>query len=143
MRKIVLLLMVPAYIVLVAGFTCNESDVSTGESGKASFWKKSETAETHYLFIDDSIKGTLPFLPAFVITPGNDIVQKHGLSVILKPGNYDILVKDSSGNIFCKGTLFLKRTAGSKEISASWENDQCMVQVLYNDDLVNTPVARD
>ena len=138
-----MLLMVPAYVLLVAGFTCNDTAASTGEPGKASFWKKSETAETHYLFIDDSIKGTLPFLPASVTAPGNDIVQKQGLSVILKPGNYAILVKDSSGNVFCEGTLFLKRTAGSKEISASWENDQCMVQVLYNDDLVNTPVARD
>ena len=143
MKKIVMLLMVPVYLLLVAGFTCNDSAASTGEPGKASFWKKSETAETHYLYIDDVKKGILPFLPASVTTPGNEIVQQQGLSVILKPGNYDILVKDSSGNIFCEGTLFLKRTAGSKEISASWENDQCMVQVLYNDDLVNTPVARD
>jgi hypothetical protein len=133
MRKILLLLMVPAYLLLVAGFTCNDSDVSTGEPGQANFWKKSETAETHYLFIDDSIKGTLPYLPASVNTPGKDTVQKQGLSVILKPGRYAILVKDSSGHIFCEGKLFLKRTAGSKEISASWENDQCMVEVLYND----------
>jgi hypothetical protein len=138
-----MLLIVPAYVLLVAGFTCNNLDVSTGEPGTASFWKKSETAETHYLFIDDSLKGTLPFLPATATMPGKDIVQKQGLSVILKPGKYAILVKDSSGHIFCEGTLFLKRTAGSKEISASWENDQCMVQVLYDDDLVNTPVARD
>lgn len=143
MKKAMLLLMVPFYFLLVAGFTCNDPDASTGEPGTAIFWKKKETAVTHYLYVDDVQKGVLPFLPALEKTTGSDAVQQQGLSVILKPGNYDILVKDSSGTIFCEGTLLLKRTAGQKEISASWENDQCMVQVLYADDLVNTPVARD
>jgi hypothetical protein len=132
MKKMLMLLTIPAYLLLIAGFTCNDSAASTGEPGKAGFWKKSETAETHYLYIDNDKKGVLPFLPASLTTPGNDIVQKQGLSVILKPGSYDIIVKDSSGHIFCEGTLFLKRTASSKEIKASWKNDQCMVEVVYN-----------
>lgn len=130
MKKIMMLLVVPAYLLLVAGFTCNNSAASTGDTGKASFWKKSETAETHYLYINNDNKGVLPFLRASVTKPGSDIAQN--LSVVLKPGGYDIVVKDSSGNIFCEGTLFLKRTASSKEIRASWKNDRCTVEVVYN-----------
>ncbi|MEP7372769.1 MAG: hypothetical protein ABI675_05220 [Chitinophagaceae bacterium] len=131
MKKIVVLLVVPVYLLLVAGFTCNNPAVTTGEPGNASFWKKSATAETHYLYIDNMEKGVLPFIPGSP-TPGSDIMQKQGLSVILKPGNYDIVVKDSIGNILCEGTLYLKRTENSKEIKASWKNDQCMLQVAYN-----------
>jgi hypothetical protein len=143
MKKNGVLLLVPFYFLLAAGFTCNDPTASTGEPGNASFWKKIETAEIHYLYIDDTIKGTLPFVPASVTTPGDDTVQKQGLSVILKPGSYDILVKDSIGNIYCEGTLFLKRKAGQKEISASWENDHCGVAVLYNVRSVKTAVVSD
>ena len=115
MKKILLLLVVPAYLLLVAGFTCNETAASTGEPGKASFWQKKETEETHYLYIDNTERGVLPFSPGSVITPGNDIVQKKGLSVSLKPGNYDIVVKDSVGNIFCEGTLSLKEQKVQKK----------------------------
>ena len=132
MKKILMLLVVPVYLLLLAGFTCNETAASTGEPGKASFWKKSATAETHYLYIDNTEKGLLPFLPDSLTTAGNDIVQKLGLTIILKPRSYAIVVKDSSGTIFCEGTLYLKRTENSKEIKASWENDQCMVDVVYN-----------
>jgi hypothetical protein len=132
MKKILVLLVVPVYWLLVAGFTCNDPAASTGQPGKASFWKKSATVETHFLYIDTTEKGVLPFLPGSLTTPGNDIVQKQGLSIILRPGSYDIVVKDSSGNIFCEGTLYLKRTENSKEIKASWKNDQCMVEVMYD-----------
>ena len=128
-----MLLVAPAYLLLVAGFTCNKSAASTREPGNASFWQKNETAETHYLYIDNAKKGILPFLPDSLTTPGNIVVQKQGLSIMLKPGSYDIVVKDSLGNIFCEGTLFLKRTKNSKEIQSSWKNDKCMVEVAYNE----------
>lgn len=131
MKKILVLLAVPAYLLLLAGFTCTHESHST-EEGKASFWKNSEPGITHYLYIDNEEKGILPFLPASLTTPGNVIAQEQGLSLNLKPGSYDIIAKDTSGNILCEGTLFLKRTESSNETKSSWKNDKCKVEVVYS-----------
>jgi hypothetical protein len=131
MKKLLVLLVAPAYILVLAGFTCSYHNYGT-EEGKASFWKKKDPGVTHYLYIDDTEKGVLPFLPDSLTTPGSDIVQRQGLSMNLKPGRYAIMAKDNSGNILCSGTLLLKRTNSSEEISTSWENGNCSVEVVYN-----------
>jgi hypothetical protein len=132
MKKILVLLAAPAYLLVLAGFTCTHQSNGT-EQGKASFWKKSDSRVTHYLYIDNEEKGILPFLPESLTTPGNVIVQEQGLSLNLKPSSYDIIAKDTSGNILCEGTLFLKRTESSKEIKSSKKNDKCKVEVVYSD----------
>lgn len=131
MKRIFILSAVPAYILLLAGFTCTHSDNGTA-TGNAAFWKKSDPSVTHYLYIDDEVKGVLPFLPDSLTTPGNTLVQSQGLSLKLKPGRYVIIAKDKSGNVLCEGTLFLKKTAGSQEISSSWKNGKCSVEVVYD-----------
>lgn len=130
MKKILVLLAGPAYLLLLAGFTCTHYSYGT-EEGKAFFWKKNGAQETHYLYVDNSVKGVLPFIPDSKTVPGNTIVQDQGLFLKLKPGKYDIAAKDKSGNILCEGTLLLKRTDESREISASWNNTNCNVEMVY------------
>ena len=81
MKKMTILLTIPVYLLMVVGFSCNDIAASTGEPGKAMFWKKTETAETHYLYIDGANKGIVPFLPASP-TAGNDNEQLQGTSAI-------------------------------------------------------------
>lgn len=130
MKKILVLLALPVYLLVLAGFTCTHQNNT--EEGKAYFWKKSDPGVTHYLYIDNQEKGILPFLPDSLTTPGNVIVQERRLSLNLKPGSYDIIAKDTSGNILCEGTLFLKRAESLKEVNSSWKNDKCRVEMIYN-----------
>jgi len=131
MKKICVLLAIPAYMLLLAGFTCTHSSYGT-KVGQAAFWKKSDPGTTHYLYIDNVEKGILPFLPDSLTTPGSDITQKQGLSLLLQPGRYDIIAKDKEGNVLCKGALSLKKTSDSQETKTSWENDKCIVEVVYD-----------
>ena len=126
------MLVAPAYLLLLAGFNCTHQAYGT-EEGKATFWKKTSSAEKHYLYVDNVEKGMLPFLPDSSTVAGKINVQERGLSLILKPGRYEILAKDSSGNILCQGNLFLKRTPGSNEIKTSWENNKCSVEIVYSE----------
>jgi hypothetical protein len=130
MKKLLILSAGPAYLLLLAGFTCSRPDTGTGKA-QAFFWKKTDSAVTHYLYIDNTEKGVLPFLSAALTTPGSDIAQRQGLSLNLKTGDYDIMVKDKNGNILCNGTLLLKRSKGSEEIKSSWNNSNCSVEVVF------------
>lgn len=132
MKKLMVLLAGPAYLLVLVGFTCTNHHYGT-EAGKAFFWKKKDSAATHYLYVDNSLKGVLPFIPDALTKPENSMVQKQGLQFELKPGTYDIEARDKSGNVFCKGTLLLKRTDGQKEIKTSWNNSYCNVEMVYGE----------
>ena len=131
MKKLLILSAGPVYLLLLAGFTCSHPGTDT-KMGKAFFWKKTDSAVTHYLYIDNIEKGALPFLSNLLTTPGSDIAQKQGLAINLKTGSYNITAKDKTGNILCTGTLLLKKTAGSEEIKTSWENGDCSVEVVFD-----------
>lgn len=131
MKKLLILSAGPAYLLLLAGFTCSHPGTDA-KTGKAFFWKKTDSAVTHYLYIDNTEKGVLPFLSGSLTVPGSDIAQKKGLFLTLKTGSYDIVTKDKNGNILCNGTLFLKKTSGSEEIKSSWNNSNCSVEVVFD-----------
>lgn len=131
MKKILILSAGPVYLLLLAGFTCAPKITDT-KTAKASFWKRTDDAVTHYLYIDNTEKGVLPFIPDSLTTPGSNIAQEQGLTIHLKSGSYNIMAKDKSGSILCTGTLFMKNTRGSTEIKSSWENGKCSTLVVYD-----------
>jgi hypothetical protein len=132
MKKILSIVSLPALLLLCAGFACNEA-ILNGSSveAKAFFWTNDESTGGEKLYVDDVYSGTIPYIADELTTPGNTIIQEKGLMLLKKPGKYEIRVTDNSGNMSCKGGLLLK-FGRNTEISSSWNNGKCKVEVVYN-----------
>jgi hypothetical protein len=131
MRKAMFLLLVPAYMLLVTNVGCHDSHMSK-EPVQVYFWKNSDPAVVHNLYIDDSIKGVLPFVPDSLIKNNDNATKKQGASIYLVPGKYDVMAKDANNNVLCNGTLSIRIRAGSNKISTSFNNSHCSVHVVLD-----------
>lgn len=119
--------------LLLTTFACSDRISGKGAStNKAYFWTNQRDNEKH-LFIDDNYRGKLPYLPNKLIASDKDIVKEKGLMISLPSGRYGILVKDSKENISSKGKLMIRDSRNNKEISSSWNNNQCMVEVVMGE----------
>ena len=117
-------------MLLVTNYSCNNSSGSDHPPVRVYFWKNSDAATNHQLYIDDSIKGVLPYLPDSV-RPLTDTVLKQTALHYLKPGRYDLTARDSSGNVLCKGMLSIKIGRGSTSVKTDWDNSRCHVHVVF------------
>lgn len=129
MKKGLFLLLVPAYMLLVANVGCHGKHMSK-QPVDVYFWKNKQPETVHHLYIDDSLKAVIPYLPGEAIKAGGDSVKKQGVLLRLIPGEYDVEAKDDDNNVLCAGTLTISIREGSNNIGSSWQNGNCAVHVV-------------
>lgn len=130
MKKALLLLLAPAYMLLVTNVGCH-SNYGSKEPVKVYFWKNSDAGTAYRLYIDDSIKGILPYVPESVGKQQGGALLTQAAMHMLKPGKYSIKAMDSASNVLCEGSLLIKiRKGSSTEIRTRWDNNHCSVFVL-------------
>jgi hypothetical protein len=125
------LIIIPSILsaLMFSGFSCGMG--GTLQPGKAYFWTNTNPGTVQHLYIDDSLKGVVPYLPDSLTRPGSATIRANGLALILESGKYDIVIKTDEGHITCEGTLSLKLKSSSKNIGSSWNNNNCKVEVEY------------
>lgn len=134
MKKIALILLAPAYLLLVAGFSFQQAAADKpGKPAQVFFWKNADPEIIHHLYIDNKLQGVVPFLPDSLTSHDNEWVQSMGLKLSLVPGQYDIVAKDSNGSVLSEGSLKLEWKGDTKNISTSWNNNICKAEMVFND----------
>jgi hypothetical protein len=120
-------------LLLITATSCQYLEANDGtRTATAYFYTNNDAGKPYRLFIENAYAGELPFLPDSLTTPGNTVVKKTGLQVVVKPGSYPLLVKDEEGGVVCEGKLTIRITSGSQSISSSWNNGKCKVEVVIN-----------
>jgi hypothetical protein len=123
-----------AAIYLSTGISCQNAILASHpRKGRACFWRNSDPGLVYSLYVNDEYKGVLPYLADSLTRPGNRVVQEQGLVMHLLPGEYSIIAKDGEGRTACKGLLSIKISRTSTDISSSWNNSNCRVQMIYGD----------
>ena len=129
MRKQTNALMICLLIIVISGFRCHSSITDGKSEGTAYFWTNDSTVASHDLLIDGVVKGKIPYISKEEVGTGSLAVKQKGLAVVIKPGRYEVVVEEGL-KLFCKGELRLRLSAGNTNISSSWDNGKCEVQVV-------------
>jgi hypothetical protein len=128
MRKALFVLLVPIYMLLVANVGCHSGHLSK-EPVEVYFWKNRNAQTAHQLYIDDSLRAELPYVPDSLAKKGDNTSKKQGVLVNLVPGRYDVMAKDANNNVLCEGELTIRIREGSNKISTSFNNSYCSIHV--------------
>lgn len=80
------------------------------------FWTSKQYYKPYLLYINDSLRGPLPYLPTAPACE-NDSSKEKALYALMPSGRYTISIKDSAGNIVFKDKWELKLSENHKSIS--------------------------
>ncbi|WP_153798286.1 hypothetical protein [Foetidibacter luteolus] len=131
----------PIYIIIAFAMVALLTQCrSHTRNWQAYFWTSTKTGIAQYLYINNVMKGQLPYLSS---GPDCDdaAAKSRTLHLKLKSGTYDITVKDHDGNISFNETLTIRLSNGNKTISTTQEDktngsrnvveDNCLVHEIY------------
>ncbi len=90
---------------------------NNGDEATAYFWSGSAADTSHVLFINDVMKGKLPY-HAGSGQPG--AANNDALKIPIRPGSYQLKVKGTGDTVIAEGTLFISLGKGHTEIRSSW-----------------------
>jgi hypothetical protein len=114
-------------MVLTTGFTCNDHDVPV-HNLRGYFWTIDEAGITHRLYVDKQFKGILPHMASTSDTS----LRNQKLNIPLEPGTHEVLVTDNNQTVISKGEIKLEFTSNNTNITSSWNNGRCMVEIVHD-----------
>lgn len=80
------------------------------------FWTSKHYSEPHFLYINDTLKGALPYLPKGPQC-GDASLKGTTLYVYMPSGRYNLAVKDSAGNLVYRSVWILELSRHHKSIN--------------------------
>lgn len=123
MKKIFITVLTAGFLLVMTG--CADREIHANY--KAYFRANTDSGIVHSLYIDGKYIGELPYLPE---SYSDKSIKDKGLLIQLQSGRYDVMVKDAEGVIISKGYVLLKKTTNSENISVSWNNKKCEVEII-------------
>ncbi|MEO8406313.1 MAG: hypothetical protein ABI480_17015, partial [Chitinophagaceae bacterium] len=104
------------------------------------FWTSAKSSTTYYLYLNDTIKGELPYLPEQPECGDGD-AKKKTLHLTMESGTYKIQIKNEEGVVKYTQQLKIKLSNHSKEISTSTDDRKggarnvnegdCLIEEIY------------
>lgn len=125
MKKGLLLILAPLWLMLVAGFSCDHSTKSTAAT--VYFWKTTERERLHHIYIDQTLEGVVPYLPPAHSASG----RQDGLPINILPGHYLLQVAEVDGRVLSAGYLTVQETGNGMVVNCSWNNTYCGADGMY------------